>query len=159
MYLALAPIIRAATPPPPDSFSDAPPVWPIDATLDCSWLEQPTIAGIPVKLEPIGRPLVRPYHFKHITHEYNDGTAKRLVHLKNRKEEKVMPLEALRWLPATDMNQTVVHIRGTDSQLYMTISVDGDNCDVRRVPSKRNDPKYTFPCLELAQVKASRKGK
>lgn len=156
MYMALAPVIRAVTPPPPDNEVDD---FPSDPTLNCGWLEKPIMSNIPVKLVPHRRPLARPYHFKYLNSQFENGSSKIYAHLQNRGEEKILPLEALHWLPPTDINQTVVHVHGTDGQLYLMISVAGDACEVRKVPSRRNDPKYPFSRLELAQVNAARKGK
>lgn len=159
---------RPVTPPPEPPSSDTPLAFQVSASdlapdpprlpeLDCRWLAQPFAQQLPIKLEPIGRKMQRPYHFKTTFYD-NSGEAPRLmVRVLDRKKERDFAVEELKWLSANDINQTVVRVTGENlGTLYWTVVIDGDNCQVRHVPSKRAAPLTIFPRIELAQVNAKR---
>lgn len=160
---------RAQTPPAPELSADNSPAWqpsasdasfvlPQSPDRNCSWLARPFVQGIPVKLKPVHRTMERPYHFSHTFVDHTRAVPQLIIRVFDRKNQRDFAADELSWLPANDINQTVIKITGEDNgTLYWTVLVDGDYCQVRQVPSKRGAPLFIFSRFELAQVVGKRK--
>lgn len=131
--------------------------FPAPPGFDCQWLTRAFATRIPIKLMPAKKDNRRPYHFLETFTDDNLDNPHLMVRVLDRKKERTFSLEDLRWMPASDINQTVIRTTGEDgSTLFWTIRIDGDDCEVRKVPSKRGAPSYIMSRLQLAQVNSKR---
>lgn len=120
----------------------------IDVQLECMWLTDPRVQGIPVKLHRKGTKIQVPYEFIQA-----DNNA--MVTAKDRGKIRKFALDTLQWMIPTEIGQIVVCVKGDQiGQIYYILDYteSGRECIARKYPKDNSNERITIPIHTVAQI-------